>query len=172
MNLQDWASIAEIIGGFAVLATLIYLIMEVRDNTRTLKAKATTAAVTGWSEFNAMLSQHPERVVAAQAFLPQGSLDNFDPAEQVTLDFLGRSILHRFLASFFLYEAGIMDAEAWTQQITYCHSFLALPVWAAWWKGESKQPIYSSDFLSAIESAPTVKLNIGNPLVDEEREPR
>ncbi len=28
MNLQDLASIAEIVGGFAVLATLIYLVME------------------------------------------------------------------------------------------------------------------------------------------------
>ena len=44
MNLQDLASIAEIIGGFAVLATLVYLTIELRDNTKILKAN-TNAAV-------------------------------------------------------------------------------------------------------------------------------
>jgi hypothetical protein len=172
MTIQEMGAAGELIGGIAVIFTLIYLVMEVRDNTRTLKANVHTEALVGWSEWNAMMSQHPERVVFARAFDPQESLDNFDPADQVMLDFLGRSAVQRFDAAFLQYEAGIMDAESWRRQITYCHSFLALPVWAAWWKEESKQPIYSREFLSAIESAPTVKLNLGNPLVDEEREPR
>ena len=41
MNLQNLASVAEILGGFAVLATLVFLVIEVRDNTRVLKATAT-----------------------------------------------------------------------------------------------------------------------------------
>lgn len=100
MNLQDLASIAEIVGGFAVLATLIYLVIELRDNTRTLKAKATTAALLGWSDWNALLSQHPERSVIARACNPQESIDNFDPEDQVLLDFVGRAMVQRFSASF------------------------------------------------------------------------
>lgn len=164
MNLQDLASIAEIVGGFAVLATLIYLVIELRDNTRTLKAKATTAALLGWSDWNALLSQHPERSVIARACNPQESIDNFDPEDQVLLDFVGRAMVQRFSASFYQYEAGILAEESWQQQITYCHSFLALPVWAAWFKDEHEQPIYSHEFLSAIESAPVMKLNIGSTL--------
>ena len=42
---------------------------------------------------------------------PKESLENFDPTEQVTLDFLGRGILQKWAASFYQYEAGILDAE-------------------------------------------------------------
>ena len=39
-KLADWASIAEIISGIAVVVTLIVLIVEVRDNTEVLRVSA------------------------------------------------------------------------------------------------------------------------------------
>jgi len=37
--LQKWALIAEIVGGFAVVLTLIFLILETRENTNAIKAQ-------------------------------------------------------------------------------------------------------------------------------------
>ena len=161
MNLQDLASIAEILGGFAVLATLVYLAIELRDNTRVLKAKSTSDTAVQWSEWNTMMSQHPDRVLFARSLDPKESLENFDPIEQVTLHFFGRGLLRKWGAAFFQYEAGILDAEQWESWITYCNSFLALPVWAAWWSEERVQPVHSHRFIAAIDSAPVVKLKLG-----------
>lgn len=164
MNLQDLASIAEIVGGFAVLATLVYLAIELRDNTRVLKATATNDTALIWSEWNTMMSQHPDRVLFARSMDPKESLENFDPIEQVTLDFLGRGIMQKWAAGFYQYEAGILDYEQWENWIIYCRSFLALPVWAAWWSDEIKAPVHPQRFLAAIDSAHVEKLNLGQSM--------
>jgi hypothetical protein len=161
MTLTDFANIGEAIGGLAVIATLIYLIFEVRDNTRILKANATTAAFIGWSEFNVMLSKHPNLAVIMRAFDPKESYENFEIDDLATLDTIGRAMLQRFTAGSFQYNAGIRDPETHVQEITYCKSFLSLPFWHAWWEIEKRNPIYAKLFLSEIESAPYVPVNIG-----------
>ena len=164
MNLQDLASIAEVVGGFAVLATLIYLAIEVRDNTRVLKATATNDTALIWADWNTMMSQHQDRVLFARSMDPKESLENFDPTEQVTLDFLGRGLLQKWAAGFYQYEAGILDAEQWDNWISYCHSFLALPVWAAWWSDEVKAPVHPERFVAAIGKAQSARLNLGQAM--------
>jgi hypothetical protein len=42
-SLQDWASIAEIIGAVAIVMSLIYVAYEVRENTRALQATSRQA---------------------------------------------------------------------------------------------------------------------------------
>ena len=164
MNLQDLASIGEFVGGLAVLVTLLYLALELRENTKTLKANSTTDSYLGWSEFNFQLSKHPGHVAIMRSFDPQESLDNFNPSEQVALDFFGRAMMQRFGAGSFQYDAGLLHSDAWDQQIAYCRSFIELPVWREWWENEKKQPIYADSFLSAIESTPIRSLTMGNLL--------
>lgn len=168
MNLQDLASIAEIVGGFAVLATLIYLVIELRNNTNILKADASNSSYAGWSEFNTMLSQHPDKHIIARAFDPEEALGNFEPIDQFTLVCLGRTMMQKFSATFFQYKAGIMDTAIWDDHASYCHNLFLLPVWAEWWKEEMKQPIYSEEFITAIESAPIQKegLYFGGAVAD------
>jgi len=160
MNLQDLASIAEIIGGIAVLVTLIYLAIELRDNTRTLKAKETTASYIGWSEFNITMSMHPDRAVWLRAFDPTESYENFNTDDLAALDFIGRAMVQRFGAGSFQYHAGLLSGEAWTPQITFCQSALRLPVWREWWEIEEKNPIYAKTFLSDIHSAPSASIKL------------
>ena len=143
MNLQDFASIAEIVGGFAVLATLIYLVIELRNNTSILRAEASNSSYNRWAEFNTMLSQHPDKHVFARSLDPNESFENFDLIDQFTLSCLGRTMIQRFSASYFHYKAGILDVANWDQHAIFCHSVFALPVWGAWWREESKQAIYS-----------------------------
>jgi hypothetical protein len=45
MNLQDFASIAEIVGGFAVIASLIYLAKQIRSSTQAAHSTAYEEAV-------------------------------------------------------------------------------------------------------------------------------
>ena len=108
-----------------------------------------------------MMSQHPDRVLFARSLDPAESIENFDPIERVTLDMLGRGLVQRWSAAFFQHEAGVLDTEQWEMWITHCHSFLVLPVWAAWWDDEKMQPGHPHRFLVAIDSAPVMKLSSG-----------
>ena len=166
MNLGELASVGEFIGGFAVLLTLIYLAVELRNNTRTLKAEANNTTYIDWSEFNSMMSQHPHREVIARAFNPLESFENFDPADQFTIACVARTMVQKFSASYFQHKAGILGVENWTSYMTYCKSVFSLPVFAAWWHEERRQPIYSPEFIAAIEAASVEKVYFGDGVVD------
>lgn len=153
--------LAEIVGGFAVLFTLIYLIFELKENTRTLKAKATTASIIGWSDWNYTMSQHQDKKIFTKSLDPKVTWDDFSLEDKSSLDYIGRCIVQRFMASFFQFQVGIMDEESWRQQITYCHSFLSIPVWNTWWKKERSQPVYNKSFIDEINAAKELSLTIG-----------
>jgi hypothetical protein len=161
VTLDQIASFAEIIGGLAVLVTLVYLAVGLRENTKILRADATTATYLNWSAFNEFLSQHPDRLLFGRAFDQQEVWGNFEPIEQLTLSCLGRAMIQKFSSVFYQHEAGILDAEVWRQNSIWCHSFLEYPVWRDFWEEECRQPIYSEAFLSAIEKAPTTDISIG-----------
>jgi hypothetical protein len=162
MNLEELASIGEFIGGFAVLLTLVYLAIEVRNNTKTLKAEANNTTYIDWSEFNAMMSQHPHREVISRAFNPQESFENFEPADQFTIACLARTMIQKFSAAHFQHKAGMLGVENWTSYMTYCKSVFSLPVFSAWWKEERQQPIYSPEFIAAIEAASVENVYFGD----------
>ena len=44
MSLQDWASIAEIVGGIAVIVSLIYVGLQVNDSTSAIRSSAASDA--------------------------------------------------------------------------------------------------------------------------------
>lgn len=161
MDLAEMVAIAEISGGFAVLATLIYLVVQLKENTRLMKAKATTATFIGWSQWNERMSVHPDKELIVRSFNPNYQLEHFSHDEIAVLDFFGRAVLQRFMAGYFQHKIGILDNESWQHTISFCHSFLALPFWAVWWQEESKQMIYSEEFIKEISNAPIVKLSIG-----------
>jgi hypothetical protein len=74
VNLQDWASIAEIVGGIAVIISLIYVGLQVNDSTSAIRSAAASDATTAMQSwylemgrnrqasdiwFNAMRSPEP-----------------------------------------------------------------------------------------------------------------
>jgi hypothetical protein len=106
-KLSEWANIAEIIGAAAIIISLIYVSIQVRDNTNAIRSAATNDAATamqswymttGSSEQTSMVFYHgmtaPDTLNREQmfqfimithaAFL--GYQNSFELAEQGTLD--------------------------------------------------------------------------------------
>jgi hypothetical protein len=71
-------------------------------------------------------------------------------------------MIQRFSATFFQYKAGVLDAANWDDHAIFCRSIFVLPVWAAWWREESKQPIYSQEFKTAINLASVESVYFGD----------
>jgi hypothetical protein len=49
MNLEQLANVGEFIGGIAVIASLIYLAIQIRQNTQSVKSATLAANTTNWS---------------------------------------------------------------------------------------------------------------------------
>lgn len=65
MSLSDLASIGNLVGGIAVLASLAYLTLQVRQNTRHTRALIELGRATRVAEFNLSMCQAPDSCIEA-----------------------------------------------------------------------------------------------------------
>ena len=162
MSLEEFSLIGEIIGGLAVLVTLMFLVIELRSNARTLRANTNAESYKNWADQNSVMSQHPDRVAISQTFDPTKTWDDFTPEQQASIQTIARSSFQRFQSLHFQYAAGILDEKVWQHNLVWCSSLVSYPVWKTIWENEKTQPVYSTEFVFAIESAPVVSVSIGN----------
>jgi len=59
VTLQDLGSVGELIGALATVATLVYLAVQIRQNTKSVRAASHHAGSTAWSEFVGRLALDP-----------------------------------------------------------------------------------------------------------------
>ena len=59
MTLQDLGSIGEFIAAFATVVTLVYLAVQIRQNTQTVRANTQQAGSTAWSELVLKMASDP-----------------------------------------------------------------------------------------------------------------
>ncbi len=78
-DLQKWAAIAEIISSVAVLATLVFLVFELRQNTDAIRANTYQEMNAVISDVNAVFLANPEvSVFIARTASGDGDLDPHD----------------------------------------------------------------------------------------------
>jgi hypothetical protein len=91
MNLQDFASIAEIVGGFAVLATLVYLSIQIKSNTRQLRFTASHGIAESLDRaYDPIYSEH----IAPIWLKGNADLESISAAERVIFDGLVARQIH------------------------------------------------------------------------------
>ena len=96
LKLSDWASIAEIVSGAAVIVTLIILIIGVRDNTQTVRASAYSENRNAMNSFQTEILTDQDALRVWDAYVTQ---------ETAELDQLDRQRLTLIVLSFFrIYE--------------------------------------------------------------------
>ena len=111
MDLQSFASIAEIVGGIGVLVSLIFLIVSIRQNTTSQRALAVDSLTAAITAINVPAIESPTVGAAvAKAVLDWGSASRDE-----------RIIAHYFLFSFFklsenawyLRQSNVLDEGQW-----------------------------------------------------------
>ena len=145
-DLQNWASIAEIVGAFAIVVSLLYVAYELRENNRILQVNSRQA-----------LSEQDLRFyeAAMDTAVIARALDKSERGEM--LSDLERSQLSRsqglnfriFEHAFFLYKNGALDTREWEryQRIIHhniCRNENAQEMWAqagSTWDPEFRQVV-------------------------------
>ena len=74
MDIMELGAIGEMVGGVAVVASLIFVGLQIRANTRTMTADAGTRAQMSWAGINRTISQHRERDTLIRFMDPSGVL--------------------------------------------------------------------------------------------------
>ena len=146
MDLTQLANLGEFIGGIAVLVTLIYLALQVNQNTRTLRASSTQAINDSTSGFLTAIALDGEATdIFRRGLIGESDLD----ANQTTRFFLlMHAAFRRYESAYLQYRMGALDASNWQSWQATVAGALAESGARAWW--ERASALYSEDFRSFV----------------------
>ena len=132
MSIQDWGAVGEIVGGVAVIATLLYLATQLRQTNKAIRSSSFHEVQNSWLHINGWLVTN-ESVARIWRI---GIVD----AEQLTDDefmqfsFFLLSTFHIMETIFIQYELGTVELRAWQGERRTIDNIFNSPGVQYWWK--------------------------------------
>jgi hypothetical protein len=153
VDLQALGAIGEFVGGVAVIATLIYLAVQIRQNTKWLRSSVLAAVTDAYLAFNHLLGSSP---AAARVF--QVGLEDFerlsDDERRQFINLL-RAFFGAAQALFLQHRRGAVDPTVWESSRDSVLALVQIPHVRAWW--ESRRMVFFEEFRRAIDEATPVR---------------
>lgn len=129
MDWAVWSAVAQIVGGAAIVVTLIYLALQVRQNTDAMQAAAREATVERDVEWLYTLVNHPE---LGELFRKEEPLTEAD-ASRLNASLVAFMRIREI--NFRQYKAGVLDKDTWANyRSSIVNGPLAQPQARLWWE--------------------------------------
>jgi hypothetical protein len=147
MTLSDLASIAEIVGGIAVIVSLVYLAIQVRQNTASVRNSTLQSNTALWSSLLSSLAQ-PGAVEAYVAGMT--GKEDIKPIHYTQFFLLCRGLFIAFENQYYQYRQGALDRETYRgYERSISQQLLAFPGFRAWW--QQSRAVFSPAFVSHVD---------------------
>jgi len=157
MTLSDLADIAEIVGGIAVVVSLIYLAVQVRQNTKSIRNSTLQANTALWSSVLVSLSE-PE-LVKAYAVGMSGKTD-IKPMQYTQFFLICRCLFVAFENQYYQYTQGALDRETYRgYERSMSYQLLSFAGFRVWWQQsrDAFSPAFVDHVDQLIEKAPLLR---------------
>lgn len=153
MTLAELANVGEVLGGLAVLVSLIYLIVEVRRSNRNARSDSAWNATLALAQLCEEIAATPQLAgVVMRSMEPDANPDDLTPDEFSQMFFICRSVLFKYEGQWYLWREGSLSDEMWQNRRRWAKAFVSLPIPGRVWELEMAQHQYSSGFIESIES--------------------
>ncbi len=142
MNTSKLADIAEITSSIAILVTLVFLVVQMQQNTTALQADGRQEALVGEQEYLFRLADNPS---------VQLNWFNSELTDEHKMELhytLGAFMRTREIA-WFQYQNGILDGTAWESYRGPIAIVLASPPARIWWRGASSN-VFEPSFVANV----------------------
>jgi hypothetical protein len=150
MSLSDLAAIGTLVGGIAVLASLIFVGVELRQNTRAVRATASQAHTANWQQIMNTFVEN-----ADVALLWRNGLKNLESLaddDRIRFIALASGIFRFWEGARLQWRHGQLDAEHWQNVRTCALDFASQPGLRAYW--HIRRHWHSADFQEWFEALP------------------
>ena len=148
MTLEQLASIGEIIGGFAVVISLVYLAIQIRLNTEAERTSTYQSIVSDFGSMNNTMASNPELshlfVQAMEDYL-QLSADQKARISQIFFQ-----CFRYFENMFYQHHKGYLDDEVWIGWKRLMLTYYSSPGFQTWW--EHRRDVFSEPFANFLET--------------------
>jgi len=130
VTLQDLGSVGEFVAAIATIVTLAYLALQIRQNTKSVRATSRLEIASGWRAHNRLMIDPEVRRVYAKGLrtFPEMPFD-----ERGLFGTLLADHAVFFQGTFALYEEGQLDEKTYEGYLTWFAIQLATPGGSEWW---------------------------------------
>jgi len=170
MNWEAIGALGEIVGAAAVVVSIVYLSVQIKSNTRAMKASAGFDATHSWATTNEQVMLFPDEMLVSipRVLDPDESLENFSAAEQTRIRLMFRSLFQKLEGQYQLWKYGHLEPDIWQARRTWARGAIDTPVVRAWWEVERTRSVFTDEFIHAIESAKPIRISRSrSPPVDD-----
>jgi hypothetical protein len=131
MDLQSLANMGEIIGAVVVILSLVYLAIQVRQNTESQRTENYARALERLAAMQSMLSQDSE----VSLIFSKGVVDasKLTPQERIRFTWSWYEIFGAFEFMFLASKTGSIGEEVWSRWSAAIAWWLTFPGVQAWW---------------------------------------
>ena len=145
MNIMELGAIGELVGGVAVIASLVYVGLQVRYSALQTQSVSHHAVTDSFNEINMSVSQSPELT----AIFCKGNADrsSLDTEDQARFDLLCLSFLRVFETLWYQDQTGAYRAWRWDDSIA---AMFSAPGLQGWWR--TNPFTFPPDFRRHVES--------------------
>ena len=151
MDIMELGAIGELVGGVAVIATLVYLALQVRHSAATGRVAASSAMSDG---FNRAIAQF-DLTLAKKAMMP--GVDALTPEERFVWAGQLYIVFCHLETMYFQAEEGVLEPHGVARERTVMVWFVTTPGVQAWWHGN----IYDDrDFKGADLFSPEFRAHV------------
>jgi len=149
VNWEAISAIANVLGAIAVIVTLGYVAIQIRQNTSILKSTATQGAHDQTSELYDMLASNSELgEIFARGLEAPESLDGKETARFYSICMSATFKLQNW---WFQTESGAIEGELFSSWAKILRPISALPGWSAFW--QRRRFVFAPAFVAFLEES-------------------
>lgn len=152
MNWEAIGAVGEIVGAMAVVASLAYLAIQIRHNTRQLEEQSRThrlsaliATESSFQQFRGFVSQNPQLAGVWRRGL--ASWDSLTPDEATQFDYLCTDFFWSWANIWIKVQEAVFFEDAWVQVRADFVNHLRYPGIQQWWSSEANRQKYFDGFV-------------------------
>jgi hypothetical protein len=149
LKLEKWALIAEIIGGFAIVVTLIFLIVEIRGNSAAIRA-ATATSISDRTQ--ALILSSLANPALMEASLRDANGDELSALDEMLLSQSHAARLKLAEESFIAFRGENLDPDVWLTRAEFALDTLASERERSRWAVRRESGWYVQDFVDYIDA--------------------
>jgi hypothetical protein len=166
LSIQDWGAIGELVGGAAVIVTLIYLAMQLRQNT----ASVQSASLHAWNDAIADCIMPVCESKDLSDVITRGIQDSKNLSEETWVQFIlwHQQLLYTVQCTWLAHKKGNIEQLVYEQEIERAVSVLKWPESKQWWDAGGRNQV-SSEFAVFLESQIDERKSFAGILWDKEQ---
>ena len=145
--IEALGNIGDFVSGIAVLATLVYLSIQIRTNTKAINSASRERVA---SDYRDVLKSQADPLVARSFGNGLRNFPDISHADKVHFHFQMNDESLFMQAAFASYETGQLEEETYRAYLANYASFVNTPGGKKWFE-EVVRPIYTSGFVQAVD---------------------